>query len=92
MSVEALAFLQRLLVKSPVSRLGWRGENDIYYHPWLAQMDFQKLFRREYKSPCQPDVGDPFDASRFHEWKQTDMTCTEQPPLTNREKEFFEDF
>eukprot|EP00977_Amphora_coffeiformis_P002340 scaffold437_cov159-Amphora_coffeaeformis.AAC.19 len=92
MSDEAQLFLKGFLQHNPNRRLGWRSEDDIYHQPWLAAMDFKKLFQQEYKSPYQPDIQDTFDASHFHDWKVFDITTTEQFELTNFERKIFEDF
>lgn len=92
MSDQAQLFVQGLLRYNPDRRLGWRSENDIYRHPWLAAIDFDRLVRQEYESPYQPSIQDPFDASHFHEWKETDITEMKQQSLTNSERKIFEDF
>ena len=86
-------FLKRLLRRRPSRRLGSRGEDEIFQHGWLSQIDFHKLFKQEYKSPYVPNVKDPLDVANFSNWNHlVDKTKERYPPLTAKEEEYFKNF
>lgn len=86
-------FLKKLLVRRPSRRLGSRGEEDIFQHGWLSQIDFHKLFKQEYKSPYPPNIKNPLDVANFSNWNHLkDKTKEKYPPLSAKEKAYFENF
>jgi novel protein kinase C delta type len=58
LSKEALKILQSLLEKDVTIRLGSIGspEGDIKYHPFFAEISWEKLERREVQPPFTPVV------------------------------------
>lgn len=58
LSKEALKILQSLLEKDVTIRLGSMGapDGDIKYHPFFAEINWEKLERREVQPPFAPVV------------------------------------
>lgn len=58
LSKEALKILQSLLEKDVSIRLGSMGspDGDIKYHPFFAEISWEKLERRELQPPFKPVV------------------------------------
>lgn len=58
LSKEALKCLQSLLEKDVTIRLGSIGssEGDIKYHPFFADINWERLERREMEPPFKPQV------------------------------------
>ena len=51
-SDEAEDLMKKLLVKSPFARLGRRhGVDEILSHPWFADLDFERLLRKQMPVP-----------------------------------------
>jgi serum/glucocorticoid-regulated kinase 2 len=66
-SPEAVDFITQILNKDPTKRLG-AGADDIEAikaHPFFAEIDFDKLVRREIDSPFKPKVRGTSDTSNF---------------------------
>lgn len=55
MSDNVKDFIKRLLDRDPNARLGKNGPEEIMKHPWFSDMDFNKLIKKEYKSPYIPE-------------------------------------
>ena len=53
---SAADFITRLLEKNPQKRLGFKGIQEIMLHPFLANIDFEKLSRHELASPLKEHV------------------------------------
>jgi serine/threonine protein kinase len=53
---DALDFLTKLLQKDPKNRLGSKGIKEIFEHPFISQIDIQKLTLQELESPLKPHV------------------------------------
>lgn len=58
LSKESLKILQSLLEKDVSIRLGSMGapDGDIKYHPFFAEISWEKLDRRELEPPFKPQV------------------------------------
>jgi hypothetical protein len=86
-------FLKCLLRRRPYRRLGAQGEEEIAQHAWFQTMDFQKLFKQEYKSPYVPQIKDPLDVANFADWRHLkDKSKEHYPPLTTEQEAYFENF
>ena len=55
-SVEAVDFINHLLIRKDVKRLGFYNELDIQNHPWFYDIDFDKIIKKEFVSPFIPRV------------------------------------
>ena len=57
MSDELKDIITKLLCKDVETRLGSQNDADeIVNHPWFADMDWDKLMKKELPSPFQPDL------------------------------------
>eukprot|EP00127_Corallochytrium_limacisporum_P000566 Clim_evm5s19 gene=Clim_evmTU5s19 len=65
---DAKDLIYRLLVKMPTKRLGSlkNGSNDIKYHPWFKNIDWQALRAKKYTMPYVPKVKSEDDHSNFN--------------------------
>ena len=91
-SEEAKDLIKKVLVVKPYKRLGCLpgADLDIRKHPWFADIDWGKLYRKELQAPWVPTVRDPFDGSNFKETVARPKTGMR--PLSNWEQEQFEEF
>ena len=62
-SVESADFINRLLQRKPVNRLGLRGPTEVKEHLWFKNYDWKNLYLGKLKAPFLPKKGDNFD---FH--------------------------
>lgn len=61
-STEAVDFVNHLLMRKPSERLGYDGPEQVRQHPWLADLDWDKLLRKEIESPFREMSNDcPID-------------------------------
>lgn len=69
-SVEAADFINRLIQRKPLNRLGLNGPEDVKNHPWLRDFAWDDLLHMRTKSPFNPPNEDNFDANYTNgEWK-----------------------
>jgi hypothetical protein len=45
-SVEAADFVNKLIQRKPMLRLGWGGSDEIKKHPWLKNFPWDKLVKK----------------------------------------------
>ena len=73
-SKEAQNFIKELLVINPEKRLGYgkNGSEKVKSHPFFKGVDWNKVFKKEYKPPFVPELLDELDLKYF------DKTFTEE--------------
>eukprot|EP01016_Furgasonia_blochmanni_P046005 TRINITY_DN6560_c0_g1_i2.p1 TRINITY_DN6560_c0_g1~~TRINITY_DN6560_c0_g1_i2.p1 ORF type:complete len:347 (+),score=9.39 TRINITY_DN6560_c0_g1_i2:283-1323(+) len=54
-SAEAADFINKLLQRKPINRLGLNGPQEVRDHPWLKDFPWQKLNEKEFESPFIPN-------------------------------------
>eukprot|EP00398_MALV-I-01_sp_L67-1_P001061 gene1061-498_t len=76
-SIEAHDLMRRLLLKDPTHRLGaGPGDvEDIKSHIFYRELDWEKVYRRQYPPPFTPKLDDKGDVAYF-EQEFLDMPCT----------------
>ena len=60
-SVESADFINRLLQRKPINRLGLRGSIEVKEHLWFKDFDWKGLYLYKLKAPFIPKQGDNFD-------------------------------
>ena len=60
-SVESADFINRLLQRKPINRLGLRGCMEVKEHLWFKDFDWKGLYLFKLKAPFVPKQGDNFD-------------------------------
>ena len=69
-SVEALDFINKLLERKPQNRLGFNGIEEIKKHPWLNNIDWEKLLRHEESAPLVPPTEGNYDTAQIsRDWQ-----------------------
>eukprot|EP00357_Protocruzia_adherens_P028056 CAMPEP_0114974802 /NCGR_PEP_ID=MMETSP0216-20121206/1730_1 /TAXON_ID=223996 /ORGANISM="Protocruzia adherens, Strain Boccale" /LENGTH=349 /DNA_ID=CAMNT_0002335481 /DNA_START=437 /DNA_END=1486 /DNA_ORIENTATION=+ len=64
--IEAKDLIQKLLVKDPAQRLGSNeGAEEIKHHPFFAEIDWQKLYRKEVEPEFKPELENELDSRYF---------------------------
>ncbi|RXK39287.1 AGC/PKA protein kinase [Tremella mesenterica] len=75
---DALAkeLLKNLLIGDLTKRFGnlRAGSSDIFAHPWFAEVDWDKLYRREIPAPYVPKIDGDGDASQFDRYQEADIS------------------
>lgn len=86
--------ISNLLVRKQSARLGnlSRGHRDIKDHAWFDEIDFKKLVRKELAGPWVPEMKDPFDASHFDDYRDSERDHGRHHKLSREEQELFRDF
>jgi serine/threonine protein kinase len=83
-SHEIADFINKLLIKNPENRLGYKGISEIKFHPWLRYYDWKLIYLKKEKAPFIPpkkiicseeDVFDRKDsnAAKFLKIKQSEL-------------------
>lgn len=52
---EAANFINGLLKRKVSERLGSKGIDEIMHHPWLKDIDWNKMLSKKYSSPFMPN-------------------------------------
>lgn len=60
-SIESADFINRLLQRKPINRLGLRGCMEVKEHLWFKDFDWKGLYLHKLKAPFIPKQGDNFD-------------------------------
>jgi serine/threonine protein kinase len=81
-SFEAADFINKLIQRKPLNRLGLNGPQEIKAHPWLQSFPWSKLYAKELPAPFLPSrTEDNFDA-RLHlnndPWKDAESEAMQQ--------------
>ena len=81
-SFEAVDFVNKLIQRKPLNRLGLNGPQEVKAHPWLQSFPWNKLYGKEIPAPFLPSrTEDNFDA-RLHlnndPWKDADSEAMQQ--------------
>lgn len=74
--VLAKELLKNLLVGDLTKRYGnlRAGSSDIFAHAWFAEVDWDKLYRREIPAPYVPKIEGDGDASQFDRYQEADVS------------------
>ncbi|XP_055980099.1 ribosomal protein S6 kinase alpha-6 isoform X5 [Sorex fumeus] len=65
LSAEAQSLLRMLFKRNPENRLGSEGVEEIKKHLFFANIDWNKLYKREVQPPFKPASGKPDDTFCF---------------------------
>ncbi|XP_059534438.1 ribosomal protein S6 kinase alpha-6 isoform X3 [Myotis daubentonii] len=65
LSAEAQSLLRMLFKRNPANRLGSEGVEEIKRHHFFANIDWNKLYKREVQPPFKPASGKPDDTFCF---------------------------
>ena len=67
MSPECQHFIMKLLDKNPRKRLGAKGAKQVLTHPWIEEIDYEKIEDKTICPPFKPALNkdDPLDVSNF---------------------------
>nr|XP_012594118.1 ribosomal protein S6 kinase alpha-6 isoform X6 [Microcebus murinus] len=65
LSPEAQSLLRMLFKRNPANRLGSEGVEEIKRHLFFANIDWNKLYKREVQPPFKPASGKPDDTFCF---------------------------
>jgi len=82
---DCIMFLKGLLTKDPQQRLGCHpgiGLDELWDHPWLAGIDWDKLERKEYVAPFIPDS----ERANFDATYDLEELLLEDNPLVHKKK------
>ena len=60
-STESADFINRLIQRKPINRLGLRGSIEVKEHLWFKDFDWKGLYLCRLKAPFVPRQGDNFD-------------------------------
>ena len=83
-SHEIADFINKLLIKNPENRLGYKGISELKFHPWLRYYDWKLIYLKKEKAPFIPpkkiicseeDVLDKKDSNdvKFLKIKQSEL-------------------
>ena len=69
MTADCMDFIRKCLQKDPNQRLGaTRGAKELLEHPWLAELDSDKIMKKKIEAPFVPELEDDLlDVQHFDE-------------------------
>lgn len=84
-SLEAADFINKLIQRKPINRLGLNGPEEVKNHVWFKDYKWDDLLNRRFKSPFIPPKEDNFDAKYTNsEWKDNNEEQMRQNSLLLR--------
>ncbi|XP_041927693.1 protein kinase C eta type-like isoform X1 [Alosa sapidissima] len=99
LSKDAVSILQEFLTKNPTRRLGCiaanGGEQAIVSHTFFAEIDWEKLNRREIEPPFKPRIKTAEDVNNFDPdftSEEPILTPIEDPLIASSSQDEFRDF
>jgi len=82
--LEAADFINRLIQRKPINRLGLNGPAEVKAHPWIRNYPWQKLLNKEIDPPFVPSqTEDNFDQKQQYT-EDTDPELAKQNALLLR--------
>ena len=60
-SKESADFINKLLIRKPENRIGFKGINELKVHTWLKYYPWEMLYNKNLPSPFIPENKDNFD-------------------------------
>ena len=94
-SKESADFINKLLIRKPENRIGYKGINELKVHPWLKYYPWEMLYKKSLPSPFIPENKDNFD----RRYCESSEVVTEETKLRYEEiliddlyKKAFKDF
>ena len=92
LSEECQDLVQKILVSKSSERLGCLAgaDKDIKDHPWLADVNFNKLVQKRFRAPWKPQIKDALDVHEFDNWDHMD-TFDRDEALSDKEQEQFKE-
>ena len=73
-SKESVDFINQLIQRKPIKRLGQNGPTEIKLHPWFKDFDWELLYDQTLKAPFVPAADDNFDKKNSEsEWKDMNV-------------------
>ena len=65
-SPDAGKFINSLLQRKPENRLGTNGIDDLKQHPWLSDINWEKIRNKQAKAPFLPPSKENFDSKMIN--------------------------
>ena len=60
-SIDIADFINKLIQRKPVNRLGKKDINEVLNHPWFNDFDWENCSKKQLNAPYVPKSGDNFD-------------------------------
>jgi hypothetical protein len=84
-SLEAADFINKLIQRKPIHRLGLNGPKEVKDHVWFKGYNWDELYQRKIPSPFLPPNEDNFDAKYTNsDWKDNNEEQMRQNSLLLR--------
>jgi len=77
-SEEAKAIICSLLKQNPATRLGYNSIEEIKMHPFFADIQWEKILRKEIKPPIKPNLIGSKSSIRLPNWDEDKLTLTSE--------------
>ena len=69
-SSDSIDFVNGLIKRKPVQRLGSNGPSELKMHPWFKDFNWEQLNNYKMPSPFKPSKDDNYDKKNSEsEWK-----------------------
>lgn len=78
-SLEAADFINKLIQRKPINRLGLNGPAEVKEHTWFKNYDWSALRDKKLSAPFVPPPGDNFDEKYTNgDWKDNNEEIMRQ--------------
>ncbi|RDX44200.1 kinase-like protein [Lentinus brumalis] len=91
---NATDLILKLMEREPSRRFGnmQHGAGDVFAHPWFAEVDWNKLLKREITAPYLPKISSEGDASAFERYPEDNASARYGETTSDPYGERFPDF
>ncbi|TFK87405.1 kinase-like protein [Polyporus arcularius HHB13444] len=91
---NATDLILKLMEREPSRRFGnmQHGAGDVFAHPWFAEVDWNKLLKREITAPYLPKISSEGDASAFERYPEDNASARYGEITSDPYGERFPDF
>uniref|UniRef100_A0A7S3KM23 Uncharacterized protein n=1 Tax=Euplotes crassus TaxID=5936 RepID=A0A7S3KM23_EUPCR len=90
MSEELKDLILKLLDRNPKERIGSSGHDDIFDHPWFADIDFEAIKNKEVDAPYKPDLKNKIKNPNSHDYKKAEEMIRTETILESKAKDLIE--
>ena len=66
-NINAMDFINKLLIRKPEKRLGYKGVQELKSHPWMKEIDWEKLSLKKIEPSFIPNKNENYDKNYCEE-------------------------
>ena len=81
-SMDSVDFINKLIMRRPIDRLGRNGPSELKNHSWFRGFDWKKLFAKTIRAPYKPSENRNLQFRRFEYFESDTESLNTKKPIT----------